>query len=102
MGDRNILPQTPADRVGNRLTLAIAGSYLESVGTIFTGNRSRGSPGLPWNAKPRIETASPALRYFGDRLQIPWLYQITLQGKEDVLDGPVRVLPAAKFLAALP
>jgi hypothetical protein len=42
------------------------------------------------------------LRYFGDRLQIPWLYQITLQGKEDVLDGPDRALPAAKFLAALP
>ncbi len=41
MGDRNILPQTPAARVGNRLTLAIAGSYLESVGTIFTENRSR-------------------------------------------------------------
>ena len=26
----------------------------------------------------------------------------TMQGQADVLDGPVRVLPAAKFLAALP
>ena len=61
--------------------------------------------GKPWFAlecKISDRTASPALRYFGDRLQIPWLYQITLKGKEDVLDGPVRVLPAAKFLAALP
>ena len=61
--------------------------------------------GKPWFAlecKISDRAASPALRYFGDRLQIPWLYQITLQGKEDFLDGPVRVLPAAKFLAALP
>jgi predicted AAA+ superfamily ATPase len=61
--------------------------------------------GKPWFAlecKISDRTASPALRYFGDRLQIPWLYQITLQGKKDVLDGPVRVMPAAKFLAALP
>jgi predicted AAA+ superfamily ATPase len=61
--------------------------------------------GKPWFAlesKISDRTVSPALRYFGDRLQIPWLYQITLQGQEDVLDGPVRVMPATKFLAALP
>jgi hypothetical protein len=61
--------------------------------------------GKPWFAvecKISDRAASPALRYFGDRLQIPWLYQITLQGQEDILDGPVRVMPAAKFLAALP
>ena len=31
------MPQTTADQVGNRLTLANAGSYLESVGTILPG-----------------------------------------------------------------
>jgi len=25
-----------------------------------------------------------------------------MEGKDDILDGPVRVMPAAKFLAALP
>jgi uncharacterized protein len=61
--------------------------------------------GKPWFAvecKVSDRSAAPALRYFGDRLEIPYLYQITLKGKEDVLDGPVRVMPAAKFLAALP
>jgi predicted AAA+ superfamily ATPase len=31
-----------------------------------------------------------------------FLYQISLEGKEDVLDGMVRVMPATKFLAGLP
>jgi hypothetical protein len=46
--------------------------------------------------------ASPALRYFGERLNIPYLYQVHLEGQEDILDGRVRVMPAAKFLAGLP
>ncbi len=46
--------------------------------------------------------ASPALSYFGERLNIPYLYQVHLQGQEDVMDGKVRVMPAAKFLAGLP
>jgi len=33
---------------------------------------------------------------------IPFLFQIHMEGKDDILDGPVRVMPAAKFLAALP
>jgi predicted AAA+ superfamily ATPase len=59
----------------------------------------------PWFAlecKVRRETASPALKYFGERLGIPYLFQIHLEGKEDLLDGKVRVMPATKFLAALP
>jgi len=59
----------------------------------------------PWFAvecKVRRESASPALKYFGERLGIPYLFQIHLEGKEDLLDGKVRVMPAAKFLAALP
>jgi uncharacterized protein len=58
----------------------------------------------PWFAvecKAGTGPASPSLRYFGERLKIPHLYQIHLEGREDVLDGMVRVMPAAKFLAAL-
>jgi hypothetical protein len=46
--------------------------------------------------------SSPSLRYFGERLGIPYLYQIHLEGEKDVLDGRVRMMPASKFLAALP
>ena len=59
----------------------------------------------PWFAvecKLRTDSASPSLTYFGERLRIPHLYQIHLEGKQDVLDGNVRVMPAAKFLAGLP
>jgi len=45
---------------------------------------------------------NPALYYFGERLNIPYLYQISLEGKDDVYDGRVRVMPAGKFLSALP
>lgn len=58
----------------------------------------------PWFAvECKIGTgpASPSLKYFGERLKIPYLYQLHLEGTEDVLDGMVRVMPAAKFLAAL-
>jgi predicted AAA+ superfamily ATPase len=59
----------------------------------------------PWFAvecKVKADAASPSLRYFGERLGIPYLFQIHLEGKEDFLDGKVRVMPAGKFLAALP
>ena len=59
----------------------------------------------PWFAvecKTSDRAVNPALNYFGKRLKIPYLYQITFDGGEDILDGRVRVMPAAKFLAALP
>ncbi|HBE44779.1 MAG TPA: AAA family ATPase [Deltaproteobacteria bacterium] len=43
-----------------------------------------------------------ALYYFGKRLNIPYLYQISLEGEDDVYDGDVRVMSAGKFLTALP
>ncbi len=60
--------------------------------------------GRPWFAvecKLSGRNVSPALNYFGERLKIPFLYQITLEKGDDILDGPVRVMPAGKFLAAL-
>lgn len=59
----------------------------------------------PWFAvecKRASRSANPALNYFGERLHIPYLYQLTLEGGEDILDGRVRVMPAGKFLGALP
>ncbi|MCX5824031.1 MAG: ATP-binding protein [Deltaproteobacteria bacterium] len=59
----------------------------------------------PWFAvecKMSTHSVNPALRYFGERLQIPYLYQVSLNGSDDLLDGRVRIMPAAKFLCALP
>jgi len=59
----------------------------------------------PWFAvecKVRSDSASPSLTYFGERLGIPHIHQIHLEGKKDFLDGKVRVMPAARFLAGLP
>jgi predicted AAA+ superfamily ATPase len=59
----------------------------------------------PWMAiecKKGDRSVNPALNYFGERLKIPFLYQLTLEGKEDILTGRVRVMPAARFLSALP
>lgn len=61
--------------------------------------------GKPWFAvecKTSGRSAHPALNYFGERLSIPFLYQVNLEGRDDVLDGRIRVMPAAKFLGALP
>jgi hypothetical protein len=59
----------------------------------------------PWFAvecKLSGHSANPSLRYFGERLQIPYLYQVSLRGSEDLLDGRVRIMPASRFLGALP
>ncbi len=63
------------------------------------------SDNKPWFAlecKKSGRAVNPALTYFGDRLKIPFLYQLILDGNEDILNGRVRVMPAAKFLSALP
>jgi hypothetical protein len=44
---------------------------------------------------------SPHLRYFADRLAIPFLYQIVRDASDDRMVGPVRVMPASKFLMGL-
>jgi hypothetical protein len=58
----------------------------------------------PWFAvecKAKSRAVNPALNYFGQRLNIPYLYQLTLTPGGDYLDGKVRIMPASKFLAAL-
>ncbi|MBN2569214.1 MAG: ATP-binding protein [Deltaproteobacteria bacterium] len=61
--------------------------------------------GKPWFAvecKTSGRTPNPALNYYGERLNVPFLYQITRETGADTFDGRVRVMPAAKFLGALP
>lgn len=60
--------------------------------------------GRPWfavEAKLSAIEVDPALRYFRDRLRIPWAYQVTFEGERDFVDDGVRVCPASRFLAAL-
>jgi uncharacterized protein len=46
----------------------------------------------------QIDTETTYLR---ERLQIPWVYQVTLEGERDFAAKGVRVLPAARFFGAL-
>ena len=58
----------------------------------------------PWFAvetKLKASRPDPALLYFRDRLAIPWIYQVTLEGERDVVENGVRMLPAHVFLGAL-
>ena len=67
--------------------------------------------GLPRHERPealvrrRGEAArdgvDPSLVYFRDRLRIPFVYQVVLQGTRDFVQDGVRCLPAATFLSAL-
>lgn len=58
----------------------------------------------PWMAvevKSSSENLSPHLRYFKDKLNIPYSYQLTFEGTQDVMKDGIRILPAAKFLLGL-
>jgi len=58
----------------------------------------------PWfavEAKLAETTIDPSLRYFRDRLRIPWVYQVVFEAARDVEDEGVRCVPAGQFLEAL-
>jgi predicted AAA+ superfamily ATPase len=55
----------------------------------------------PWfavEAKLTETAIDPSLVYFRDRLKIPWVYQVVLEGRRDFVDNGVRCVPAADFL----
>ncbi|MFC2173617.1 ATP-binding protein [Acidobacteriota bacterium] len=57
----------------------------------------------PWfavEAKESETRIDDALKYFRDRLDIPWSYQVVLHGERDFEEDGVRCLPAHRFLAA--
>ncbi len=58
----------------------------------------------PWfavEAKVSHTSLDPNLRYFRDRLKIPWAYQVVLDSDRDFVVDGIRCLPAHRFLAAL-
>jgi predicted AAA+ superfamily ATPase len=58
----------------------------------------------PWFAvEVKVGDASihPALQYYRERLRIPHVYQVVLDGTRDFVQDDVRCVPAARFLAAL-
>ncbi len=58
----------------------------------------------PWFAvevKLNDTALSPGLLYFGNRLAIPYLYQVVKKDKTDTLEKGVRIISAGKFLAGL-
>lgn len=58
----------------------------------------------PWFAvevKQSGQEIAPPLRYFGERLQIPFLYQVALESNIDFIQRNIRVMSAEKFLSGL-
>lgn len=58
----------------------------------------------PWfavEAKLTDTRLDSSLHHYRERLQIPYAYQVVLEGQRDFLENGVRCLPAAQFLAAL-
>jgi len=58
----------------------------------------------PWFAVEVKRTADPSLKnlsYFGERLSIPFLYQVVFQPTRDTLKDNTRTLSASRFLSAL-
>ena len=58
----------------------------------------------PWvavEAKLSATSIEPSLTYFRDRLRIPWVYQVVLEGKRDFVQNDIRCIPARQFLGAL-
>lgn len=59
----------------------------------------------PWfavEAKLSEARIDPSLIYFRERLQIPWVYQVVLEGTRDFVQNGVRCLPAHQFFSAFP
>jgi uncharacterized protein len=88
-----------SDREGHRVELHyLRDRHGREVDFLVTADRK------PWfavEAKLSETRIDPALLYFGERLAIPWLYQLTLSETRDFVERGVRVLPASRFLAAL-
>jgi len=58
----------------------------------------------PWfavEAKLGETTIDPSLRYFRERLRIPWVYQVVCDSRRDFVEDAVRCVPARQFLGAL-
>ena len=61
----------------------------------------RGRPWLAVEAKLSEWRVDPSLAYYRERLRVPFSYQVVLEGDRDFEEDGIRVVPAARFLAAL-
>lgn len=60
--------------------------------------------GKPWFAvevKSSFKEVSKNLTYFGNRLNIPFLYQVVSEKDVDIMEGNIRIMSADKFLLSL-
>jgi predicted AAA+ superfamily ATPase len=60
--------------------------------------------GKPWfavEAKVSETRIDPNLRFFRERLKIPWCYQVVLNGRRDFVEHDVHCVPAHRFFGAL-
>lgn len=60
--------------------------------------------GKPWfacEAKVKDTSIATEMLYFKDRLKIPYVYQVVLEGTKDFERDGIHVLPAARFLLGL-
>jgi len=58
----------------------------------------------PWFAvesKLSDQNVDKSIHYFKERIGLPWIYQVTLNGDRDVIRDGVRIIPAHVFLSAL-
>ncbi len=58
-------------------------------------------PWLAVDARLAATRVEPALRFFQERLAIPWAFQVVLEGERDFVQDGVRCLPAHRFFGAL-
>ncbi len=61
----------------------------------------RNTPWFAVEVKSADRTLSKNLAYFGDRLEIPLLYQLTTEPGIDYMEKGIRVISAERFLASL-
>jgi predicted AAA+ superfamily ATPase len=87
------------DREGYRTELRYLRDKMgREVDFVVTVNRK------PWFAvetKLAATSVEPSFHYFRERLEIPWCYQVVMEGERDFVHDQVRCLPAHRFLAAL-
>jgi len=78
-------PGHPGDRVGREI------DFLVTVDR---------KPWFAAEAKLSATTIEPSLKYFRDRLRIPSVYQVVLEGKRDFVQNVIRYVPVRQFLGA--
>ncbi|MCP4601617.1 MAG: ATP-binding protein [Proteobacteria bacterium] len=87
------------DREGHRISLHfLRDKDGHEVDFLITHDRK---PWIAVEVKRSGQTISPSLRYYVERLEIPYAIQVVLEGDHDFVTDNIRCMSAAKFLSAL-